>query len=943
MKRAIGWIIFSLLSGYTFAQHRVATDILLKTFEAKELPIGHTLQRGFYLLKLDRNFKAADLVKNSIDIVRYLPDNFAIVKNGSPRDGRTLRSIQRVYVPNNNWKLSDPLLTQSKPGEGKFVVQTTDVSRLMKFLFSKGIHFTQTSSDVIALISGDDFVRTELLSREEVIYIGSESTTPAAESRILELNLSPNHINEIHNFHPEINGSGTTISIKELAFDPADVDLKGRAISTLTPEDEPDNHATDIATIAAGAGNSFITGKGPAWKSNIISSDYSQLMPDPNAQFIAADAWVQNHSYGTTIENFYGVFARAYDQSANSLPQLLHVFSSGNEGTSGATSGQYQGLQGAANLTGNFKMSKNTLSIGAVDTTRNPLAFSSRGPAYDGRVKPELAAFSVQGTSNAAALVSGSVALLQQAYKEKFGTFPPSALVKAFLINSAEDAGAPGLDYVTGFGNVDAYHALQLLQDGKFITGSISQNEIKSYDLVVPPGATNLKVSIVWNDPAANANSAKALVNDIDLSLITNNGTYFPWILNTASAPSVFTQQATRGRDGLNNVEQITVDEIAGGTYTLEVKGFDIPQGPQEFFITYDWEIENSFEWQFPTRSDNFPYNGETGTYFYWNSTREETNGTLEYSINGGSGWSLIASTVNLEKGYHRWSNPPSINSAAIARMTVGGQIYTTEEFTISYPAKMSVGFNCTDSLMLKWQSISEAVSYQIYALGEKFMEPLLMTPDTSVVIKKEESSALYYAIEPILSGGRRAIRSAAVNYTSFGVGCYLISFFPELVQADGIYLNTFLGTTYGVTSVIFEREMPGGFEEIGRLNADDDYVRFLDPTPVHGWNRYRAKILFANGEELISDVVQEFFLSTKPFAVFPNPVSANGELRIYSKIFSEMSYDFRLFKSDGSMVTEMELNTDREVIPLDGIPAGLYIYHLTSEEGRFIGKLIIH
>jgi hypothetical protein len=941
MKRAIGWIILSLLSGYTFAQHHVATDILLKTFEAKELPVGHTLQHGFYLLKLDENFRTADFAKTSVQIIRLLADNYAIIKNRG--DFRTLRSIERIYLPNNNWKFSDALLTQSKFVEGKFFVQTTDVSRLMKFLFSKGIDCTQTSSDGIALIADNDFVRRELLSREEVIYIGSESMTPTSESRILELNLSPNHINQIHNFHPEINGAGMTISIKELAFDHVDVDLQGRAISVLAPEDEPDNHATDIATIAAGAGNSFITGKGPAWKSTIISSDYSQLLPDPNAQFIAADAWVQNHSYGTTIENFYGIFARAYDQSANSLPQLLHVFSSGNEGTSAATSGQYQGLPGAANLTGNFKMSKNTLSIAAVDTTRNPMVFSSRGPAYDGRVKPELAAFSVQGTSNSAALVSGSVVLLQQAYKEKFGAIPPSALVKAFLINSAEDAGAPGLDYVTGFGNVDAYHAVQLLQDGKFITGSIGHSEIKSYNLVVPPGAASLKVCIVWNDPAANANSAKALVNDIDLSLITNNGTYLPWVLNNAPTPSLFTQQATRGRDGLNNVEQITVDEIAGATYTLEVKGFDIPQGPQEFFITYDWEIANSFEWQFPTRSDNFPYNGETGTYFYWNSTRGEMSGTLEYSINGGAVWNSIASNVNLAKGYHRWNNPPSINSAAIARMKVGGQTYTTEEFTISYPTKMSVAFNCTDSLMLKWQPLAEAESYQLYALGEKFMEPLLVTTDTSIVIMKEESPALYYAVEPILPGGRRAIRSAAVNYTSFGVGCYLISFFPELVQADGIYLNTFLGTNYGVTLVIFERETPGGFEEMGRLNADDDFLRFLDPTPAHGWNRYRARIQFANGEELISDVVEEFFLSTKPFAVFPNPVSANGELRIYSKIFSEMTYNFKLFKSDGSLVTFMELNTDREVIPLNGIPAGLYIYHLTSEEGRFIGKLIIH
>ena len=71
--------------------------------------------------------------------------------------------------------------------------------------------------------------------------------------------------------------------------------------------------------------------------------------------------------------------------------------------------------------------------------------------------------------------------------------------------------------------------------------------------------------------------------------------------------------------------------------------------------------------------------------------------------------------------------------------------------------------------------------------------------------------------------------------------------------------------------------------------------------------------------------------------------VSANGELKIFSKLFEEMNFTFKLYKSDGSLAAYMELNTDREYLPLEGIPAGLYIYHLTSEEGRFIGKLIIH
>ncbi len=70
-------------------------------------------------------------------------------------------------------------------------------------------------------------------------------------------------------------------------------------------------------------------------------------------------------------------------------------------------------------------MSKNTLSVGAVDSQGKVSPLSSRGPAYDGRIKPELVAYGEGGTSEAAALVSGVSLLLQQAYREQQNHLPP--------------------------------------------------------------------------------------------------------------------------------------------------------------------------------------------------------------------------------------------------------------------------------------------------------------------------------------------------------------------------------------------------------------------------------------------------------------------------------------------------------------------------------------
>ena len=942
MKRAIGFIAFVILSGYTQAQTNVATDKLLEILQAKSVRIGQGLQSRFYLIEIEGNTKLADLRRDSIHIIRRISTEHAIVRMPAKSHLPIFSEIPRAYHINNEWKLSSDLLGKKGVLVEPFTIQCLEPSKLMEFLKLKNIPFVQ-SHDVIVIHTSMNWIRSELLNRDEVVYIGTEANIPVEESRVLELNLAPNRVNQIHNEFPSLTGETMSVSIKEGPFDVGDIDLKARGEAVILPEDPFSDHATDMATIAAGAGNSFITGKGPAWKARIVSSSYTSLAADANNSFTSNDTWIQNHSYGTTIENFYGTFARTYDLSANDLPELLHVFSSGNEGAATPSQGNYQGLAGVANLTGNFKMSKNSLSVGAVDTVGRTVPFSSRGPAYDGRVKPELVAYSVQGTSNTAALVSGSAILLQEAYKNKFGVLPASALVKALLINSAEDAGPAGIDFVTGFGNVNSFMALKNLLADNFISGTVSHNEIKSYELNVPAGATYLKISIVWNDPASNANSAKALINDVDMSLATSSGeVILPWILNPAPGPSLLSQQATRGKDNLNNVEHITVEDLSAGTYTIQVKGFDIPLGPQSFYIAYQWEQDQSFEWKFPTGSDNFPYNGETGTYFYWKSTLDGPTGSLEYSIDDGATWMPIANNIDVTKGYYRWKNPPSINSSAKARMTIGNQSFETEKFVISYPTQLSVGFNCTDSVMYRWEPVDGAISYEVYGLGEKFLEPAVATSDTFLVLKKDASLKTHYSVEPVLPDGSRALRSPAVNYSAFGVGCYLISFYAELLAGEGLYLHTILGTTYGVSAVFFEREEDKVFHVIGQQEAGQEHLRFLDAEPNQGLNRYRVRIEFENGQEIISEVIEEFYLSTIPFAVFPNPVSSGEELRIFSKIFTDQHYTFRLFRPDGTLVALTEISSDREFIPLDATPPGLYIFHLTSEEGKFIGKLIV-
>ncbi|MBK8706084.1 MAG: S8 family serine peptidase [Saprospiraceae bacterium] len=244
------------------------------------------------------------------------------------------------------------------------------------------------------------------------------------------------------------------------------------------------------------------------------------LLPDPDETYESLHVSVQNHSYGAGFGNYYDPGAFAYDWSAVLNPSLLHVFSAGNRGFQADTSGNYAGIVGYANLTGQFKMAKNVLLVGALDTLGAISPLSSRGPAYDGRLKPELVALGHEGSSNAAALVSGIALLVQQAYRDTHqGQLPESALVKAILCNSAEDAGPPGIDYITGFGNVNALQAVQTTMENRWFSGEINDQQQLAFPIDIPANATNLKITLAWADPPAAVNTPWALVNDLDLSL----------------------------------------------------------------------------------------------------------------------------------------------------------------------------------------------------------------------------------------------------------------------------------------------------------------------------------------------------------------------------------------------------------------------------------------
>lgn len=842
------------------------------------------------------------------------------------------------YRANEFWKLSHLDLLNNK--ESQLITVKYDNERVLKLFPSNKVVYH--SYPFFKAYAQSNEIKS-LLNDPNVLYIGKESNDALLESRVIDLNLIPNNISKVHKRYSTLSGSSVAIGLKEELFDLNDFDILGRVFTSEWASENMNNHATEMATIIGGAGVSFVNGRGVADEVEIFSSDFDIQMPDVDQFYLDHQLLVQNHSYGGGVESFYGASAEAYDRISNEIPELLHVMSSGNSGQEVPSEGPYAGLAGWANLTGNYKNAKNNLVIGAVDTTGVILSFSSVGPASDGRVKPELVAYSTTGTSNATALTSGVAALIQDAYSKKYSTPAPSALVKALLINGASDVGAKGLDFRTGYGNIDAYASLKMLDMEYLFLESVDKGDSKLMTVEIPANATNLKVTLVWNDPAGQANDLNPLVNDLDLSLLDPNGkTWLPWVLDHSANKYALEAEAVRAEDHLNNVEQISIEFPSAGTYEITLDGIHLFTDKQDFSIVYSFQEANLLEWDYPLKNSFMPYDGETESYFRWSSTFEATEGELYLSLDDGKTWELLTATLDLDKGYYRWA-PKYMNSLARAKILIGNQEFESENFVISNTLQVNSGFSCEDSVMLHWSAQPNIQEYEILQLDGSRFQTFKTAVDTMIVINGKDYKKEYFKVLPKFRTGEQAIGSYLVSPGQISSSCYLTSFFG-LKNEDGILLNTNLTSLYGVSSVDVEAIRGNEFQPLHSYELESQsQLEYLDAEPQEGLNIYRSLVTFENGEAIKSDTLRLIYLNQMTALLYPNPVPYGSSLAIQTNLSGEQKSTLRIFDLKGEEHSVVELS-EQEYVNIDAnlIP-GVYLYSVENEKGSTSGRLIVY
>ncbi|MGD9584917.1 MAG: S8 family serine peptidase [Lysobacterales bacterium] len=319
----------------------------------------------------------------------------------------------------------------------------------------------------------------------------------------------------------------------------------------------------------------------------------------------AAGAFVHSNSYGSNFSGAYSGGDLDVDQATWDNQDLLIVFSAGNDGPGASTIGH----PGHA---------KNVLTVGALQHGNSPtvVSFSSRGPASDGRRKPDIqapgtsiisasgndedasanggaATKPLSGTSMSAPTVAGGAALMRQYFVDGYypsgvktaadARNPLGAELKATLMNGTSFVSSTP-DNIYGWGRIWLDNNLYFaggatdLRDLRNFAVSgdtgIQTGQTHSYQVQVDAGQ-EFRATLAWYDPPPALGTGAALVNNLDLEVQQGATIYKGNVITGSGATAV---SVTGGSaDILNPVEQVRFTAPVAGLYTLRVKGSAVP------------------------------------------------------------------------------------------------------------------------------------------------------------------------------------------------------------------------------------------------------------------------------------------------------------------------------------------------------------------------------
>jgi hypothetical protein len=407
-------------------------------------------------------------------------------------------------------------------------------------------------------------------------------------------------------------GAGVNAHIYE-GIEATHPDFTGGAVNVLSGGGA-DTHGHATAGIVFGNGTSNPAVRGLAPDAGKFFTQYGSVTA---SRWQVFDALVNVHGVSHTTASWGDVQVTTYTSVSAEADDIVFDHDLAWTQSQSNTGNQNSRPQAWA---------KNVFSIGGVRhfDNSNPLDDSylaggaSRGPAADGRIKPDLCAYydnigtsdrtgsagyssgdwysNFGGTSGATPIVAGHNVLAIQMFTDEsatpgFGRFgnalrnpggsahsnrPHFTTLKALQVAAARQyafnaSSTDNRREHQGWGFPDL-RTLWDHRDRMLVvdeTDVLAQGQASRWDLTVAPGEPALRICMTYNEPAANPAAAKTLVNDLSIRVIAPDGTVYwgnhgledgNWSLSGGA------------EDDVNPIECVFVQNPQPGLWRVDVK-----------------------------------------------------------------------------------------------------------------------------------------------------------------------------------------------------------------------------------------------------------------------------------------------------------------------------------------------------------------------------------